>query len=206
MRRPHVMALAAGTVFELNLTEPLTDDEERLFAEKIFIGFGSRIEEGFGQLRLWTPAEFTVEELKAERLRKPAFSTETIRLAKKILPARLKAIQTNVGKENVLAKFKARLVEEVREGSPFENHLENLYMTPDKKFADVFLKDAPLPLNDFKPSTTDKQQRERLDALLVDLHITPDDFPKDSIYFDYLTNYFRIARKFAASKGGETHE
>ena len=63
MKRPRTMALAAGTVFNLQITKTLSADNFKLLAEKIFAGFGLRTEEGFGQARFWQSKNFTLEKL-----------------------------------------------------------------------------------------------------------------------------------------------
>ena len=91
MKRPRVSALAAGSVFELKIASELTDDERKLLRLKMFEGFGLRTEEGFGQLRLWSPSDkFTRGTLDAEKPPRPAkFSDKTLELAKKILLTQL---------------------------------------------------------------------------------------------------------------------
>jgi len=89
MKRPRVSALAAGTVFSVDVSE-LTADAKKFLAEKIYNGFGLRTEEGFGQLRLWSPKNFTVGKLEAEKISRPKnFSDKTLELAKKILSTQL---------------------------------------------------------------------------------------------------------------------
>lgn len=232
MKRPRVTALAAGSVFEL-----IIPDDKEISEEKLFEGFGTRTEEGFGQLRLWTPSKnFKVGESDKEKSppSKIELSPETIDLAKKILRARLAeqvriyayedaaklgsqpalrgnmthffsrldAMLSNLPEENLRANFGLQLAWEVRPGSQFEEHLENLYMANRKKFAAVLLKGAPLPheLNDL-------WKEKSLDKARTVIDFKREDFSDDDFYREYLKNYFRFARKIAAdSKGGEAHE
>lgn len=86
MKRPRVMALAAGTVFEIG-TKNLTDADKKLLGEKIYSGFGVRTEEGFGQLRFWKSQEkFEVGKLDKNNVEEiETLSDETKKIAKKIL-------------------------------------------------------------------------------------------------------------------------
>ena len=91
MKRPRISALAAGTVFELKVSS-LSKDEKKSLTEKIFSGFGIRTEEGFGQLRLWTPStNFIRGKQDEEKVSPPTkkFSAKTLELAKKILTTQL---------------------------------------------------------------------------------------------------------------------
>lgn len=85
MKRPRVQALAAGTIFEL-VAEKLTCDDLKIIGEKIYNGFGTRLEEGFGQLRIWTAEKLTLGELPPIKIDKPEkFSDLTKKIAAKIL-------------------------------------------------------------------------------------------------------------------------
>ena len=90
MKRPRIMGLAAGTVFELS-TDTLTDGDKKIISDKIYDGFGTRTEEGFGQLRIWNTNTFTNSELDKEtsaNIDIKNFSRDTKTLAKKILIGR----------------------------------------------------------------------------------------------------------------------
>lgn len=92
MKRPRVMALAAGTVFELT-AENLTADDKKFLSEKIYSGFGVCTEEGFGQVRLWDSRGFTLVKTTAAETQTPAkFSGETVELAKRILLNKILAL------------------------------------------------------------------------------------------------------------------
>ena len=236
MKRPRVAALAAGTVFELK-TPALSKDARKLLVEKIFAGFGTRTEEGFGQMRLWTPSDkFTRGKLDDEKILPPKkFSDETIKRAKKILTAhlleqvrvfahedaeklrpqlkrgnythfftRLDGLLTRVGKKNVRQNFAELLKAEIRGGSQFEEHLQNLRMSNGQKFYDVLTGQAELPID--SRSMSEEFDFKQLKPLFAELKLSTEDFSKDAIHLEYLTNYFRFARKLAASKGGAAHE
>ena len=231
MKRPRVSALAAGTVFELKPSATLTDDDKSFLRDKMFSGFGTRTEEGFGQLRPWRPSNnFTKDKLNEVKPLKPKkLSAATIELAKKILTARLleqvrlnafddaKKLKTQlergnfthfftrlggilstVGKQNVREKFKARLELELRGGSLFEDHLQNFYMANGQKFFDVLTGAAPFPLK-----VHDLTNAVGLVQLKGVIDFDDEDFSTDEIYSEYLTNYFRFARKLAAASGGD---
>lgn len=238
MKRPRVSALSAGTVFELKTLAPLTKDEKKILAKKIYNGLGTRTEEGFGQLRLWLPPiNLTKGKLNDEKPYRPEkFSDDTIKLAKKILSThlleqvriyahedaeklrpqlqrgnmthfftRLEGILSSVGKQNVRDKFKTQLEIEIRGGSQFEEHLNNLRMSNGQKFFDVLTCQAPLPVD----SRTMSQDIDfnKIKPLINDLKFSLEDLSKDEIHFEYLKNYFRFARKIAAeSRGGKERE
>lgn len=234
MKRPRVTALAAGSVFELKLAAPLPDDEQTILLAKMFEGFGLRTEEGFGQLRLWSPSKnFTRGTLDAEELSRPIkFSDKTLALAKKILTAqlleqvridayedaeklrpqlrrgnmthfftRLGGILSSVDKENVRDNFKARLELELRGGSLFEEHLKKFNMVNGQTFFDVFTGKADLPRN-----VHDLMNTAALVQLKGVIDFSDNDFSDDDFIAEYLTNYFRSARKIAASSGGDRNE
>lgn len=232
LKRPRVTALAAGTVFALEIVEPLSDDEQKLFVEKIYGGLGTRTEEGFGQLRLWTPSKnFVKGKSEVEKISSPKeLSSYTVKLAKKILKAhllerartfaqedakeldeqlrrdnvthfftRLDGILSNAGKEDVRKNFKAQLELEVRAGSRFEDHLENFRMTNKQTFKKIFMDDGKFPR-----SVDELLNEPEVKAVKGVIDFGDKDFSDDEFFVEYLTNYFRFARKLAAaSKGGE---
>ena len=239
MKRPRVMGLAAGSVFELNFSAALTDDDKKLINEKLFEGFGMRTEEGFGQLKVWHSSEkFTVGEPEKPKVenynQSKKLSIETVNLAKKILRerlfeqvrlyaykdagelrkqmklrsnmthffSRLGALLENVDKKNIRENFKARLNLEVRAGSQFEAHLENLYMANGKKFSDVFIKNSSLPRK-----VQDVRDDSKLKDVRADINFKEEDFSDDEFFLEYVRNYFRFARKIASdSKGDAANE
>lgn len=234
MKRPRVMALAAGTVFELKVFDR-TDDNKKILMEKIFAGFGTRTEEGFGQLRLWTPSKnFIKGQLADEKISKPErLSDDTIKYAKKILSARLSeqvrlyahedaeklrpqlkrgnlthffsrldGILSSVDRKHLRRNFKERLELEIRDGSQFEEHLKNLYMANEQKFFDVLTGQAKLP-----HEVHDLIAESEFEKIRGDIEFTESDFSDDKFFAEYLTNYFRFARKIAAaSKEGDNRE
>lgn len=226
MKRPRVMALAAGTVFELNVAGNFS-------TEKLFKGFGMRTEEGFGQIRIWTPSKnFTVGTLGNDEVPKPEnFSAQTIQRAKKILTAhlleqvrlyahedaeklrpqlrrgnmthfftRLDKILSNTFKENLRDNFKAQLESELRDGSQFEEHLNNLYMA-DQKFYDVLTGRAEFPRTIHELFETSS-----LKEACGEIKFSDKDLSEDEFLSTYLTNYFRFARKIAADERRQDRE
>ena len=182
-----------------------------------------------------TSTNFTSGALDDEKIPKPEkFSDDTIALAKKILTAhlleqvriyayedakklgtqlkhgnfthfftRLDGILSSVGNQNIRENFASQLALEIREGSSFEDHLKNFSMSNGQKFFDVFTGKAPLPIDSRKIS--DDSNNKKITSLFAELNLSPDDFSKDAIYLEYLTNYFRFARKLAAA-GGDDRE
>ena len=226
MKRPRVMALAAGSVFELNLD----DDAKKILAEKIFHGFGTRTEEGFGQLRLWTPSnDLTLGKRDDEISSRPKkFSDATISRAKKILKAhllkqvrlyahadadtlrpqlrlenfthfftRLDKILSVVDKKNLRENFKIQLESELRDGSLFKDHLKILHMTNGQKLYDVFTCVADFP-RDVRSLMEDDKQIKKVRG---EISFDEKDFSDDDFFSEYLKNYFRFARKIAADEG-----
>lgn len=224
MKRPRVMALAAGSVFELNIA-----DEENFTPEKFFDGFGMRTEEGFGQILVWNSSEnFTIGELNDKKPFKPEnFSVDTVERAKKIFLGHLSAqirlyahedaeklrlqlqhhgnmshfftrldrILSNSNKKNLRGDFATRIKNELRDGSQFEEHLKNLYMANEQKFYDVFTGSAEFPR-----AIYDLISDSKLKDVCDELNFKTADFSEDDFLSVYLTNYFRYARKIAADE------
>lgn len=237
MKRPRVSALAAGTVFELKTDAPLTDENKKFLQRKMFEGFGIRTEEGFGQIRVWQPSSDFVKGIpdKKEIAPPEKISDETVALAKKILTeylleqvrfdalkdaeklrlhlkgnnlthffTRLGGILSSVDKKNIRENFKTRLKRELRSGSMFEEHLKNLEMTNGQKFFDVFTGKA-----DFPRELHDLLNKSYLAEICNELKFGEEDFSDNEFIAEYLTNYFRSARKtrkIVASSGGDQHE
>ena len=83
MKRPRVQALAAGSVFEIIANREF---DKKILHEKLYSGFGIRTEEGFGQVRIWQPQNFTLCKFKENLIDKPKeFLPQTIEIAKNIL-------------------------------------------------------------------------------------------------------------------------
>ena len=113
--------------------------------------------------------------------------------------SRLDNILSSVGKKNIRENFKIQLEIEIRGGSLFDDHLKNIRMANGQKFYDVLVAgSAKLPYEerDFKTDS------ELLKLISFDAKKYADDF-----CLEYLQNYFRVARKLAASaKGGAKSE
>lgn len=236
MKRPRISALAAGSVFELKTSENLSDENLKMLGEKIFDGFGIRTEEGFGQLRFWEPKNFTIGKIEKNKIEKPKnFSKSVVDTAKKILLARcleqvriyahedaekLKSqlrhgnmthffarldgmLSAALSSDNVRENFKNLLEEEIRGGSLFETHLKNFRMTNGQLLYDVMMNSA-----DFPRKVDDlKNDLKNFSNLLDELEIKDFKFVENKFYGEYLQNYFRTARKFAAGvKGGGDDE
>lgn len=228
MKRPRISALAAGTVFELKTSQSLSDADLKILGEKIFSGFGTRTEEGFGQARLWESRNFTYAELDEDEIAEPkSFSRQTVKIAEKILMARcleqiriyayedaeqlkpqlkrgnfthffarLDGILSGIPKkEDVRKKFAEQLELEIRDGSLFKEHLKDFSMSNGQKFFDVLTckTDFPRKFDDL----------EKYSDLIKKLEIKNSDSAKNKFFAEYLQNYFRYARKFAAGGGEE---
>lgn len=94
MKRPDALALAEGTVFRLQTADGSAFGEAAVqaLARLAHDGVGVRVEEGFGQLRLWQPGQFqrhTPADQQTEPLASRQFAPETQRIAARILARRL---------------------------------------------------------------------------------------------------------------------
>lgn len=236
MKSPRVMALAAGTVFEIN-AENLTDADKNNLAEKIYSGFGVRTEEGFGQLRIWTPQNFTPAKLES-KFAKPNFSAQTITIAKNIL------LEKYLEQLRILAQEDAnKLTSQLQRGNftHFFSRLNNILASVEKRYAKYNFKEAYVVYN-FKETIKAESKdgtlfQDNLKKFYVGNHKLYDiltgnvplpyelefflneenhkicaeiDF-KESDYIEkfqleYLQNFFRAARKIAALKGGDNND
>ena len=221
MKRPRVMALAAGTVFEIS-AENLTDEDKNKISAKIFEGFGIRTEEGFGQLRIWDSKNLTKEKFDEDSLNKQKLSDDTIKLAKKIFRnryleqiriyaqedadklklsenlthffTRLENILMQTDKSKVRADFKTQLELEMRDGSLFKDHLKDLRMSNGQNLFDVLTGKGELPYKD-------RDLNKNIPAELVKLLNMQDVDFDNEICLEYLQTYFRFARKKSSGGG-----
>lgn len=174
MKRPRVLALAAGTVFELKTEKNLSAEILKTLEEKIFSGFGIRTEEGFGQLRLWETKNFKLGKVDKIKIEKPkTFSEKTIEIVKKILLSRFleqvriyahedaEKLKSKIQSGNMthffsrldailnaaatFENFQNLLEAELRDGTLFETHLKNLRMANGQTFFDVLTGKADFP-------------------------------------------------------------
>ena len=219
-----------SSVFELT-TSGLTDADKKLLNEKIYEGFGLRTEEGFGQLRLWTPAEdFTLGERGEEEISKPKnFSDDTIKLAKKILKARLseqvriyahedaKKLGTQLEEDNT-SHFFARLdvilsnVAKENLRDKFKEQLEreicegSLFYEHLKNFymGGHSFHDVLTGVEKFPRSVDEVLNLSEFADVCKAINFSKEDFTDDEFLREYLEHYFRFARKVAVtSKGGK---
>ena len=214
MKRPRVMALAAGTVFEI-LGDNLPDDIGDIF----YNGFGIRTEEGFGQVRFWQPQNFTKIKFE-EELKVPKLSAFTINLAQEIIRnrflqqirisaqedadklrisgnlthffTRLENILMRTDKNKVRADFKTQIEIEMRDGSLFKDHLQEVQLD-NQTLYDIFMMKAELPYKN--------RDLKNIPAELVKLLKMQNVNFDNEICFEYLKTYFRYARKKSAGGG-----
>lgn len=224
MKRPRVQALAAGTVFEIS-TDNLTEDDKAKIGAKIFDGFGTRNEEGFGQIRIWDSQNFIKIKGGGATETFDKLSDDTINLAQKIFSnkflqqiriyaqedadklklggnlthffSRLESILMRTNKNNVRADFKKLIELEMRDGSLFKDHLKNIYMSNGQTLHDVFTGQVKLPYES-------RDLNKNIPANLVKL-LKLENFNFDNEFcLEYLQTYFRFARKKAS--GGAANE
>ena len=227
MKRPRVMALAAGSVFELE-TKNLTDADKKFLCEKMYSGFGVRTEEGFGQLRIWNAENFTFAKFET-KITKPNLSEKTLEIAKNILLekyleqlrilaqedankltlqvqngnfthffSRLFEILSTVGKKNVRQNFAEKIAAESKDGTQFQDNLKKIYLDSQKLF-DVLTDSAKLPYEEKNILSVDTEK------LFGEIGFKISDYD-DIFCLEYLQNYFRAARKIAALKGGDNND
>ncbi len=231
MKRPRVMALAAGSVFEIE-SKNLTPADKKIICEKIYSGLGIRTEEGFGQIRFWQPSKFTIGVIAKDNFDKPKiFSAETIKIAQKILLAkyleqiriyahedaaelkigsgnfahffsRLDNILSAVGKKNVRQQLTEKIFAESKDGSLFQDNLKNTYLG-DQNLFDMLTESAPLP---YKKRDLKKDLGGNLNELLREIKFDENNF-QDEICVEYLKNFLRSARKYAViAKDGDKND
>lgn len=230
MKRPRVLALAAGTVFELKLSKTLDGKNFELLAEKIFSGFGIRTEEGFGQARFWTAKNFTHEEIRNREPAKPEkFFEMTLKTAEKIFLAHCLE-QIRIYAYDDAEKLKLRGEHLTHFFSRMDSILSNANSSDDvqKSFQtqikseirggslfETNLKDLRMTNGqtffdvltgnaDFPRSVEDLKEDLKFGDLLEELGINLD-FMRKKLFAEYLQNYFRFARKLSA-KGGDDDE
>lgn len=230
MKRPRVLALAAGTVFELNFSKTLNEENLKLLGKKIFSGFGMRTEEGFGQARFWQTKNFTHEETEKFKPEKPeTFSEETIEIAEKIFRAHCleqiriyayeDAEKLKLHGEN-LTHFFSRL-DSILSSSNFSDDVQKNFQTQLKSeirggsLFETNLRDLRMANGqtffdvltgnaDFPRSVEDLKKDLKFENLLDELGMNLD-FVQKKFFAEYLQNYFRFARKLSA-KGGDENE
>ena len=231
MKRPRTMALAAGTVFELNFEKNLSAEEFKILTEKIYSGFGIRTEEGFGQARFWQVEDFlTYSEIEKVETEKPEnFSEKTIEIAKKILLSRCleqvriyaysDAKNLKIRGEN-LTHFFSRLDSILNSFNSsadiqksFQLQLKNeirggsLFETNLKNLRMVngqSFFDVLTGSAELPRSTEDLKKDLNFGNLFEELGINFD-FVQEKFFAEYLKNYFRFARKLS-TKGGDENE
>lgn len=231
MKRPRVQSLAAGSIFEIVPAKNLSAEDKKILGEKIYCGFGVRTEEGFGQLRIWNSQKFSIAKLTEIKIAAPKnFAPQTLAIAKKILRdrlleqvriyanedaenlrsqlqygkfthffTRLENILATTNKKNLRQNFHKEIDAASKDGSQFQDNLKNLYAGKQNLF-DIFTEKAKLP---YENRDLTKDIGENLDALFAEIDFKFAELD-DKICFEYLQNYFRMARKIAAnSKGGD---
>lgn len=231
MKRPRVLALAAGTVFELQVSKILYAENFKILAEKIFSAFGIRTEEGFGQLRFWQAEEvLTSEKIKNPEPQKPKnFSKKTLEIAEKILSTRCleqvriyahdDAKKLKLRGEN-LTHFFSRLDSILSSFSNSDDVQKNFQLQLESEIRGGSLFETNLKnlrmINgqtffdvltgraNLPRSVEDLKKDLNFGELLQELNLNLD-FVQKKFFAEYLKNYFRFARKFSA-KGGDENE
>ena len=90
MRRPTQFGLDAGSIFELRKASPWTSRDAAALAAILAEGAGSRTEEGFGRLALWTVDAPTLFEATQERPeRRPVKSERARAIVRAVLRRRI---------------------------------------------------------------------------------------------------------------------
>ena len=132
--------------------------------------------------------------------------------------ARLDGLLSDVqSKSNLQESFQNYLNEEIRNGTLFDDHLKNTYVTEGHRLYDVLTGQAELPykkrnlIEDLtnaakKEPEEAAKDKEKFKNLLAKLGINDFDYMSDKFYLEYFKNYFRFARKIAADERGGTDE
>ena len=231
MKRPRVLALSAGTVFELHVSKILYAENFKILAEKIFAGFGMRTEEGFGQARFWQVEDvLTYGKIEKSEIVKPKnFSKKTLEIAEKILLARCleqiriyahdDAEKLKLRGEN-LTHFFSRLDSILSSFSNSADVQKNFQLQLESEIRGGSLFETNLKnlqmINgqsfydvltgraNLPRSAEDLKKNLNFGELLQELNLNLD-FVQKKFFAEYLKNYFRFARKFSA-KGGDKNE
>lgn len=230
MKRPRVMALAAGTVFEVTASKNLTPADKKIICEKIYSGFGIRNEEGFGQVRFWQPAKFTFGKADEDKISEPKiFSAETLKIAQEIL------LEKYLEKIRIYAHEDAKKLSSQMRGGNFAHFFsrlntllssvekENLRSNfsqkisaesaGGKQFQDHLKKfriDGQTLYDIFTKKSKlpyeNKKILENIEEISAKIKFSEKNFD-DEICLEYLQNLFRFSRKNAAiAKGGDNDE
>ncbi|MBQ9486601.1 MAG: hypothetical protein IJU91_02215 [Selenomonadaceae bacterium] len=125
--------------------------------------------------------------------------------------SRLENILASVDRKNFRAEFKARLeleinasknTEESRGSTQFEDHLKKFFMANEQTFFNVLTGNAEMPYESRDLKKDLVRDDEKRKALFKEIPFNKKDYA-DEICLEYLKNYFRVARKAAATaKGG----
>lgn len=92
MRRPRQFGLSAGSIFEVIKNKPWTEQDMKVLNKIQYAGIGDRVEEGFGQLRLWSPNSLNVVQPKKSisSTSQPIHSEEVKRILRAIIMRRIR--------------------------------------------------------------------------------------------------------------------
>ena len=229
MKRPRVQALAAGTVFEIK-AEKLTPADLKILADKLYCGFGTRTEEGFGQMRIWQPKIFTVDKPEKIKLDKQkTFSNFTKDIAKNILLGKYLEQLRIFANEDAAAltpqlqrgnftHFFSRLHEilsNVGKTNVRKNFGEKI--TAESKNGTLFQDNLKkiyvgtqklydvLTGNDLLPYEGKNFLNDDNKKVFSLIGFNESDY-KDRFCLEYLQNFLRAARKIAALKGGDDND
>ena len=225
MKRPRVQALAAGSVFEIIANREF---DKKILHEKLYSGFGIRTEEGFGQVRIWQPQNFTLCKFKENLIDKPKeFLPQTIEIAKNILLERYLEQLRIYAQEDAAA-----LTAQLQRGNftHFFSRLGDILSNVGKtnvriNFSEKIAsesKDGSLFQDNLKKIYVGKQKLYDLlmgnaplpyegkvflsnDKLCAEIGFKESDYT-DKFCLEYLQNFLRAARKIAALKGGDGND
>lgn len=131
VRRERVMAISAGSLLEIKLNK-IDDETIKALNEILYSGCGSRIEEGFGQFRLYEPFDnLSLHDLENVQDEKYILSDEVKEQARKIIKERIlleiKKQAVDTGNKDLKLDSKSKTV---------LNRIENL-MDSDKSKCDI---------------------------------------------------------------------
>ena len=232
MRRPRQYALSAGTIFELQKEGTWNKDDITALEEIMYSGIGDRVEEGFGQLRLWnhpalalaakagdfTPATKSIQSEEVKRIIGQILKNRIREAVRMKAYADVKGI-SYFSANSTHAFSRLESVLGIREDLPKKPQLMRTFITeemaengPMAKHLQAIQLNGKALLDYLKNDTKDKIKApyEALDLrkivpdeLLKSIGQTTQDLSRDELFYDYWLWFFRHARKEAIRQGKE---
>ena len=190
MRRPTQFGLDAGSIFELKKASPWTSRDAAALAALLAEGAGSRTEEGFGRLALWTVDAPTLFEATQERPeRRPVKSERARAIVRAVLRRRIaQSVRLAAYKDAAALKR-----------TPLARHLEGVKLGA-AELRDILRGERP----ELSPYASLDLSAEVPQELAEDAGFSRPVLKDDGeIFYDYWLWFFRHARKRAVQQRKE---